>query len=396
VPADLIMHQESPFKKLKEKITFNATSSLRAIVTDRASGDPISGASIRVAGDSVETSGRSNARGEVLIRDIPIGVHSVIVSAEGYRFATEEAFEFPPSEDISKPSVKTTRIRLEPEEEKVALATMKATVFDKSTGQLLSGAEVKLTSQTHSARGTSNGAGQVVIENLPYGKYTLTASRPQYKSLSPQNLTLAKAVSSGKIRLTPEEKEVIPPKPPPPPPTPPTPPPKPPEPPSVKPGPCNYEEIGSFDGASSQEVIHQKISSDEHVFSGPGHQVSVPGPGTLRVTVRTTGKHEMANHEYGALRFASKIVLSSPQGAVKDGSWVGGGSFYPGVRDYGTNSYSWEVKNAGDIHFRYVPERCHLQKSKGEPHCYNYGTEIPGIKLLNTSYEMKVEFKPCK
>ncbi|MFH2127198.1 MAG: hypothetical protein ABIK12_11815, partial [Pseudomonadota bacterium] len=109
--------------------------------------------------------------------------------------------------------------------------------------------------------------------------------------------------------------------------------------PQAKKGPCNYEVINTFSGASPQ--TQTGFANDKAWPVAASHIVQLPGPGTLRITMGVSGKHEYANHEYGACRWRSRAKLSSPPEVGLKG-WVAGGTYYPGVRDYGENSYSWK------------------------------------------------------
>lgn len=160
-----------------------------------------------------------------------------------------------------------------------------------------------------------------------------------------------------------------------------------------KKGPCKWSTVATFDGSIKEtDTI---VPDDKHWPSAATHTVTLPGPGTLRVTLGVSGKHEYANHEYGGCRWRSRAVLSS--NVVK--GWVAGGMYYPGVRDYDENSYSWKVKGAGKVAITVKPEMCSAYKwrSKGKVHkgCGCYMSHKIGYKALGSNYKLKVEFKPC-
>lgn len=175
-------------------------------------------------------------------------------------------------------------------------------------------------------------------------------------------------------------------------------------PPAVRPlpkpaaGPCQWQVINTFTGAAPQS---QDGFADEKAWpTAAQHVVQLPGPGTLRITMGVSGKHEYANHEYGACRWRSRATLASPPEVGLKG-WVAGGRYYPGVRDYDENSYSWKVKAGGPVTISVRPEVCSYYKWRvmGKDYkgcnCYMSGGSL-GYKALNHSYKLKVEFKPCQ
>jgi hypothetical protein len=130
--------------------------------------------------------------------------------------------------------------------------------------------------------------------------------------------------------------------------------------------------------------------------SGKRLTLRVPGPGTLRITVTSSGKHQYANHEYGFARWRARVTLAPNPAMGFKGGWVAGGRYFPGVTDKGTNSHSWKLKKAGSISLTITPEVCQAISGKGRMRCCSYGCggktsyiQLPG------KHQVKVEFKPA-
>jgi len=167
--------------------------------------------------------------------------------------------------------------------------------------------------------------------------------------------------------------------------------------PQVKKGPCDYQVLNTFSGASPQ--TQASFANDKAWPVVASHIVQLPGPGTLRITMGVSGKNQFANHEYGACRWRSRAVLSSPPEVGLKG-WVAGGRYYPGVRDYDENSYSWKVKAGGPVTISVHPEACSYRQwramGKEFRDCGCYVGKDLGYKALSHAYKLKVEFKPCQ
>jgi hypothetical protein len=167
--------------------------------------------------------------------------------------------------------------------------------------------------------------------------------------------------------------------------------------PKLKKGPCKYALLKTFSGSTPKSNTGYANQKDRP--SVARHTVQMPGPGTLRITMGVSGKHPMANHEYGACRRQARAVLSSPPQVGLKG-WVSGGTYYPGVRDYGENSYSWKVKAGGPVTISVKPEACSYSQwtyrgKKIRGCACLHGTNL-GYKPLSHNYKLKVEFKPCQ
>lgn len=183
--------------------------------------------------------------------------------------------------------------------------------------------------------------------------------------------------------------------------------PAPPPPPAVKPrarpkpelkkGPCKYQLIKAFSGTTPESKTG--FANDKAWPAVARHTVQMPGPGTLRITMGVSGKNNWANHEYGACRWRSRAKLSSPPEVGLKG-WVAGGQYYPGVRDYDENSYSWKVKAGGPVTISVHPEVCAYYqwsyKGKKIRGCNCYAGKDLGYKTMSHAYKLKVEFKPCQ
>lgn len=154
-------------------------------------------------------------------------------------------------------------------------------------------------------------------------------------------------------------------------------------------GKCQYQAMGAWDGAS---VPANSQGEEKDGPAAASYKLTLPGPGTLRVTLGSTGGHQMSNHEYGSCRGAARARLYSAK-SVMGNHWVRGGKYYMGVRTYDENSYSWEVKGPGKLTIKVFGENCPaLKKKPSKCRCFGMGAE-QGILWLPTSYKLKAEFK---
>lgn len=92
-------------------------------------------------------------------------------------------------------------------------------------------------------------------------------------------------------------------------------------------GKCEYQTLGAWEGSAKQGNYAKGASTPAGVY-----RLEMPGPGTLRVTLGITGKHQASNSEYGACRYRSAAYVSGDESVVKPGR-VRGGEYYMGVRD---------------------------------------------------------------
>lgn len=159
--------------------------------------------------------------------------------------------------------------------------------------------------------------------------------------------------------------------------------------------PCRkYSLLATFKGASHSPS--HLLKKEKNLPPVAKHQVRLPGPGRLSITMTTWGRHQMSSHVYGFCRGRARAIL---RGAGFKNAWVAGGRYFPGVTNKGSNSYSWKVKQAGVVTISVRPENCpagYDRKSK-KVRCVCYGSKHKGYLNLPTHYELKVKFMPaCK
>lgn len=148
---------------------------------------------------------------------------------------------------------------------------------------------------------------------------------------------------------------------------------------------------GSF-GKDQTAYTNEKAAQSQ---GGKDFSLALPGPGTLHITVTSSGKHQYANHVYGHARWRARVILSPNPAMGFKGGWLAGGEYYPGVKDVGSNSYSWKIKKAGSISLRLVPEMCTARNKKGRLICCSYDCGKTSIIKLPGKHEIKMEFKPA-
>jgi hypothetical protein len=104
----------------------------------------------------------------------------------------------------------------------------------------------------------------------------------------------------------------------------------------------------------------------------------------------------ISSHKYGAERYGAKVKLFSAESVVGD-TWLDGGEFYPGVVDKADTRRTLDVRDAGEVAFRLIPERCRARAFEGELLCWvPTSKRAPGIKLLPLEYALEVEYSPCR
>ncbi len=79
--ALLLLLPQAAFTQTKEQLT----QSIRGMITDKASGEPLYPATIRI--DGTHTSAPTDGKGMFILKDVPIGRHTVSVSMVGYETA---------------------------------------------------------------------------------------------------------------------------------------------------------------------------------------------------------------------------------------------------------------------------------------------------------------------
>jgi len=177
-------------------------------------------------------------------------------------------------------------------------------------------------------------------------------------------------------------------------------------PPAPQPNPCGWTTLGTFTGntpikvgASGYPVNPTIVKKGQDIPHIGEHQVKVPGPGQLRITLTVWGpKHYNSNTNYGSCRFLCYVAVSSSQSAGVNGR-VSGCEYFSGVRDRDSCSNSWTVKDAGNVSLRVFPEGspwCNYTDKYGPRYCcYDSLWEV-GYVALPHSYDVKVEYNPCK
>jgi hypothetical protein len=267
--------------------------------------------------------------------------------------------------------------------EVAAVAEVSFRLVDAESRRPLAGATVRL-GHAGRAQAKTDAAGRAHFPELATGLYEATYSAPGYQSAREMLPLGPKHPASYLVALSPEaEADTAPPA------RKPAPAPARPAPPAQ--GKCEYRAVGAWEGATAQATHPGK---EEDGPAAATYSISLPGPGTLRLTLGTTGGHQMSNHEYGACRGAAKARLAS-QPSVMGNGWVRGGLYFPGVRDYDEGSYSWKVKGAGPVTIRVFGENCYARKAKPDK-CWCHTGGRQGTLWLPTRYKLKAEFKPCR
>ncbi len=288
----------------------------------------------------------------------------------------------------------------------VAAASLRFTAVDRETRQKLNDARWSLKGPAQFSRGP---AAAIKIDPIPAGKYQILVRAPGYHGLKGP-LTIQAGRSYNKVAplrkkesedgLQPEEGVKAPPaKKAPPAPTVNKAAPKPaPVKTAGRPLPCGKKTAILSKGSNfgkSQTAFSSKEAARSR--GGKGVDLDIPGPGTLYITVKSSGKHQWASTVYEGSRYTGRVVLAPNAEMGFKGGWVSGGRYFPGVRDVGSNSWSWKIKKAGTISLRVLPEMCTASRRKdGSIGCCSYGcgSKTSVIKLPGRQ-EIKVEFKPA-
>ena len=92
-------------------------------------------------------------------------------------------------------------------------------------------------------------------------------------------------------------------------------------------GKCQYQTMGVWEG-SAKRAYHAKGAGG----AAGVYKLEMPGPGTLRITLGVSGKHQASNSEYGACRYRSAAYVSGAESVVKKGRVRGGRILHRGAR----------------------------------------------------------------
>jgi hypothetical protein len=173
------------------------TGTITGVVKNSASNQPVSGATVTVAGTNLSTT--SGGDGSYTLSNVPAGSQTLNVTKSGFRSATAQV-------TVTAGQSVTQDISLTS-----GAGTVTGTVRNAATGQPLSGATVTVAGTNLSA--TSGGDGSYTIAGVPAGAQTLNASAsgfiatqvqvnvPDGQSVT-QNISLSPTLQQGEIRIT--------------------------------------------------------------------------------------------------------------------------------------------------------------------------------------------------
>ena len=166
-----------------ETSTPTTGSTVSGTVTDSATNNPISGASVSIGSLSDTTS----SSGSYTIPNVPVGSDSISVSYVGYNTATQPV-------TVTAGQTSTINIQLTPVPVTSGSGTVFGTIHDSVTNVGIQGITISIS--TDPPRAFTTGAGGIfIIPNIPAGTYTISAAGTDYN----ENTTSVTVVSSQTI-----------------------------------------------------------------------------------------------------------------------------------------------------------------------------------------------------
>ena len=126
------------------------------------------------------------------------------------------------------------------------------------------------------------------------------------------------------------------------------------------------------------------------------YRIKVDGPGSLRVSITASGKHQCSSNRYGDYyRNKAYVVLEKSDEMGFAGGKLSAGGYFPGVVNKGKGTKSWQIKRSGTITMRLFPESGKGKSVKGTLKCWSFYGNCSGCTrfALPGRVELTVSFK---
>jgi hypothetical protein len=195
----LLGPQQHPYRT---RVTLTPLAAIKGSVLNKQSGAPVAGARVALSNNDWNSNTETTADGSFELRQIPQGTYTLSASKQGFRQSSLPNLKVTQPVGADKPFVKSGKIRLSPEG-----ATFKAIILSHKDQKPIPGAQVALTSDGFSRTGSSNRKGEVILPDIPYGTYSISASAGGHKKSVMSGFAMNQPTRSGKIRLWPLEEE---------------------------------------------------------------------------------------------------------------------------------------------------------------------------------------------
>ena len=162
-------------------VVLPASGTLTAYVTLASTGQPQSGATVKVFNSSVDTTYTTDSYGKVSISNLSFGTYTVTASYSDYNLGITTVTL------SSGNSNQTATLALSKGSDNVlqpTYGTLTAFVKIASTGQPQSGATVRVYNSGRDTTHTTDVSGTAILTNVSFGTYTITASYSGYNTAS--------------------------------------------------------------------------------------------------------------------------------------------------------------------------------------------------------------------
>lgn len=151
------------------KASNSTTATVRGVVTDLVTGNPISGASVTVLGTSLAATTGND--GSYQLANVPVGVATLVASAPGYAAASVSTMLGAGQIALFSPALQV--------QDAQGTAVVRGQVTDRETGAPLAGVRVAVVGSALYA--TTDNSGRYQLAGVPAGQVTLETYREGYQ-----------------------------------------------------------------------------------------------------------------------------------------------------------------------------------------------------------------------
>jgi hypothetical protein len=183
--AEVVADTSTP-KSVKLKAKPGKVGNITFRVTDEATGDPVNGASVTLAGKTK----RTERPGTALFEDAPAGKQSFTVSHGSF-----EPFSGQADVLADSSTAKDVKLKSKPKTGNISIRVVNAT-----SGAAVSGASVTMAGTTQQ----TERAGTVLFEDAPAGKQPFTVSHRNFEPFSGQADVLPDSSTAREVKLKPK------------------------------------------------------------------------------------------------------------------------------------------------------------------------------------------------
>lgn len=174
VSREMRITEDTAFSAQLEKLKHT----LSGTVTDKETGDPISGASVTVSRNDVQKASASTAADGSFSMTLSEGTYTLSVSASGYQGTTQAM-------TLTEDTARSLTLEKLPQ-----IGTLLGTITDQDTGDALSGASVTATDAEGRSTTVTTASNGTYKTDLAAGVYSISISCEEYESKTYQEITI--------------------------------------------------------------------------------------------------------------------------------------------------------------------------------------------------------------